>query len=184
MSTIKVTGDLEELALTLQARGGSLRPALGAGAAAVKRTVQDFYRSLPSRSGFYKSQVAGEKVAITELTDAHAVVTLDSYEIAHRINGGTVRPLAPRRALAIPLNDEARAAGYPSNNRIPGVFKPKGTNVLAVKNEGSESFRVLWALVASVTHRPDPSAAVPSAMLQSAASDAMRSAILRALRGR
>ena len=181
---IKINSDLTDLANGLAAAGGSLRPALAAGAAAVKRTVEDFYRSRPSRSGFFKKCVEGGKVAVTSLTDTSAKVTVDSYELAHHIRGGVIRPIPPRTALAIPVTDEARAAGYPSNNRIPGLFRPKGTRVLAVKMEGSEAFRVLYVLAASVNQRPHPEAIVPAAALEAAASNAMRAAIIRALRGR
>jgi hypothetical protein len=183
MATVTLSGDLKQLAETLLARGGRLRPATAAGAAAMKRSIEDYYRGKPGK-GFFKASVAGSKVAITELQETHAVVMIDSYELAHRIKGGTVRPIAPRRALAIPRTDEARAAGYPSNNRIPGVFHPKGTRVLAVKNPGSDSFRALWALVPSVTHRPHPEDDVPLGIIRTAAEPAMRDAILRALRGR
>jgi hypothetical protein len=173
--------DLADLAARLRAAGGSLRPALAAGAAALARAIQDHYRSRPSRSGFWARQVAGGKVQVASLTEERAVVTIDSYELAHKVRGGTVRPIAPRKALAIPLTDEARLAGYPSNNRIPGLFRPKGTRVLAVKNPGSDSFRALWALVPSVTHRADPGALPPEAALRAASTEAMRQTIVRAL---
>lgn len=178
---ISLSSELTSLASRVSGAGGSLRPALAAGAAAVARAVGDFYRAKPSRSGFWSRMVSGSAIQVTSLSDTAAVITLDSYEIAHRIKGGTVRPIAPRKFLAIPLNDEARAAGYPSNNRIPDLFVPKGTRVLAAPNPDG-TFRALWALVASVTHRPDPSSAVPDALLAAAAEPAMRDAILRALK--
>lgn len=180
---IRVSSDLAGLAARLTAAGGTLRPAVAAGAAAVKRALEDFYRAMPGKS-FYRDAVAGNKVAVAEIRDSSATVTIDSRELAHHIRGGTVRPIPPRKALAIPVTDEARAAGYPSNNRIPGVFHPKGTRVLAVKNAGSESFRVLWVLAASVTHRPHPEAQPDEARLASAAEPVMREAILRALKRR
>lgn len=175
---IRISADIKDF--SSRVASGKLRAALAAGAVAVRRAIEDFYRAKPSSSGFYARQVAGGRVAVTSLSDTRSVITHDSYEIAHRIRGGTVRPIPPRRALAIPLTPEARAAGYPSNNRIPGLFRPKGTRVLAVK-EG-DGIRALWALSASVTHRPDPSSAVPPQTLSSAASSAMRDAILLALR--
>lgn len=187
MATVKLSGDLQELAAALRAQGGRLRPAMAAGALAVRRSVIDYYRGI-SKNGFYASQASEEKVQVTALEESHAQVTVDSFELAHKITGGDVYPIPPRRNLAIPLTDEARAAGYPSNKRIPGVFRPghvkgvpnSGKHVLAVKD--GKGFRALWALVEKVTHQPDPKAQIPMGTLDDAASNAMREAIVRAMR--
>lgn len=181
MAQIRLSGDLPALAAALRAAGGSLRPVISGGAYAIVNAIKAHYRSKPGKS-FFQSVVSGDKVFVDKLDDSQAIIKINSYELAHRIKGGTVRPIPPRRALAIPLTEEARAAGYPSDKRIRGVFRPKGTNVLAVKD--GDGFRALWALVASVTHRPRPEDAVPEGVLQAAAEPVMRDAILRALRNK
>lgn len=187
MAVIKLSGDLQRLAGVLVGQGGRLRPALASGAVALRSALIGYYRSI-SAGGFYASMVSEDRIAITALDETRAEVTIDSPQLAHKITGGDVYPIPPRQNLAIPLTAEARAAGYPSNRRIRGVFRPghvkgvpnSGKHVLAVKD--GTGFRVLWALASKVHHEPDPRAIVPDAVLSGDAEMAMREAILRALR--
>ena len=187
MAQIRLSGDLKTLAEKLSGQGGRLRPVMAAGAASARLAIVEYYRSI-SQHGFYASQANSEKVAITALGETRAEITIDSYELVHKIKGGDVYPLPPRHNISVPLTDEARAAGYPSNRRIKGVFRPghikgvpnSGKHVLAVKD--GKGFRVLWALAEKVTHRPDPKAEIPAELLEAAAEGVMRSELLNALK--
>lgn len=166
---------LLDLAARLAPGSQPVARAVAEGAAELKALVERHY-SETSTGGWRKSHVSGGQVGITAGTTG-AAVSIDSKELAHLIRGGTVRPTAPRKALAIPLTAEARAAGNPSNKRIPDVFHPKGTRILARKRADG-ALEALWALCAQVTHRAHPEYAPDMA----AAADSVKAAIDRSLR--
>jgi hypothetical protein len=91
-----------------------------------------------------------------------AIVTITHPGFAHKVEGGEVYP-SEARYLAIPLTAEASKAGYPRDKAIPGVFRPKGHDVLGISKDGH--FISLWALKRHVTHREDPTALPPTATL-------------------
>lgn len=154
------------------------RPILAAGAKAVEAAIRTSFRAMPSRSGFFAAQVNAGKVQTTELTDEHAVVSVDSRELAHYISGGTIFPIPPRKALAIPLTDAARAAGYPSNKRIDGIFMLKGKRGVnpTLCATGGYGLIAHWVLVPSVTTPAHPDA-WPQAAIEADAQVAMQAAL-------
>lgn len=156
---------------------GAIRPRaiLAAGAKAAEAAIRRHFRGMPSRSKFFASSVAGGKVQVSELTDAQAVVTIDSRELAHYIGGGKVEPVHGR-ALAIPVSDRAREAGYPSAGRIPDLFmrKSDGGRATLCTSDGAV-LETHYVLVASVTHQPHPDA-WPGAAIEATAHSAMQRA--------
>lgn len=155
------------------------RAILAAGAKAVESAIRRHFRAMPSRSGFFAAQVAEGKVQTTSLTDDAAEVDVDSRELAHYVAGGRVEPIPPRRALSIPLTDEARAAGYPSAGRIPGLFLLRtklGQNNhragLLCTTDGAY-LEAHYALVPYVDHDPHPGA-WPAAAIEAEAQAAMQ----------
>ena len=159
------------------------RALLGAGAKAIERTIRRAFRSLPSRSGFFEEMVAGGRVTTPVLTDDEAVVKVDSRELAHYIRGGPVRPLPPRKALAIPQTQRARDAGSPSLGNIPDLFmvKRRGKNPLLCATEGKHLV-AHYALVGGVTHRPHPEH-WPEAEIRNSAAKAMQQELEHQLSG-
>ncbi len=147
----------------------STRRLLRAAGLAAVASIRRHFRAIPSRSGFFHEQVAGGKVDVTEVTESQATVTVDSRELAHYVRGGTVRPIPPRKALAIPVSDRARAAGYPSDGRIRDLFllPPKsaagGRAGLLCTTEGKR-LEVHYVLMGAVTHKGHPGAWPPPAL--------------------
>ncbi len=166
------------LAAKLQPGGQVAARAVNEGAAELKALVERHYKET-SVGGWRKGQTDKGQVSVTRADPSAmaAEVTIDSKELAHLIRGGTVRPTPPRKALAIPLTEEARAAGNPGNKRIPDVFRPKGTRILARKGPDG-ALQALWALASQVTHRAHPEYEPGAAAL----SGGVKAAIDRSLR--
>lgn len=165
------------------------RAILAAGAKAAEAAIRSHFRAMPSRSGFFAAQVAEGKVQTTSLTADAAEVEVDSRELAHYIAGGRVEPIPPRRALAIPLTDEARAAGYPSAGRIPNLFLLRtklGQNNrragLLCTTDGTY-LEAHYALVPFAEHDPHPDA-WPAAAIEAEARTAMQISFDAQLAGR
>lgn len=61
----------------------------------------------------------------TKTTDTTATVVVSDPALAAKINGATIKPRPPHRALAIPMSAAAYAIGSPgnpTNTKIPGLF--------------------------------------------------------------
>lgn len=168
---MKFTFDLPSREFKLNARA-----ILARGAKAAEAVIVRHFRARPSRSDFFARQVDGT-VNTTELTDTHAVVSVASRELAHYIDGGTVRPIPPRKALAIPISERARRAGSPSVGMIPDLFmlKRPGKPPLLCTTEG-KTLTMHYVLVKSATHVPHRDA-WPTAEIQTEAFAAMQAAL-------
>ena len=120
----------------------------------------------------------------TKLTDEEAVVEVASRELAHYIHGGPVRPLPPRKALAIPLTERARRAGSPSLGNIKDLFlvKTKGRKPLLCTMEGKR-LEAHYVLVKSVTHKGHQDK-WPQGEIESGALAAMKAELGRQVGGR
>jgi len=155
---------------------GLVRPReiLAAGAKAAEAAIRRHFRGLPSRSGFFKAQVAGGRVQVSELTEEQAVVTVDSRELAHYIGGGRIEPVHGR-ALAIPVSDRARAAGYPSAGRIPGLFMRKEAGRATLCTTEGKVLETHYVLAGAVEQDPHPEA-WPEEAIGEAARGAMQRA--------
>lgn len=167
-------------------------PILAAAAQAVMREVRkNFLRreGEPNRMGWAKKHFwkreGFDKTTVALVTDEVAVVQVASVKIAHKLLGGTIRPGPGRKALAIPLTEEAYAAGSPRLKVINGLFHPKGTNFLATMNFGrdgaADELVLQYMLVKQVTQAPDPRTLPDAETLGAAAGKAAGAALRRQL---
>jgi len=108
---------LRRLASRLTPGGSAATAAVQAGAAALQLAVERHYRHT-SQGGFRKAHVSKGQVSLTT-TPTTASVNINSKELAHLILGGRVVPVPPRKAPAIPLTPEARAAALEALSRNP-----------------------------------------------------------------
>jgi len=110
-------------------------------------------------SGFWAREGAG-KTALSRVTEHSAEVVISSPAIAHKIEGGTIRPKRAR-LLAIPASARAYSAGSPSAGRWASgelfLVKPRGKNPFLATGSGDTITPQYW-LVPRVTHQPDPDA--------------------------
>lgn len=194
MITITVHGNAESvLSATAQAAANS-RPLLGAAQAAVVDGLKRHFLARngePNRMGWAKRNLwtteGVEKTAPGALTATSAEVRVSSPIIAHKLTGGTIRPGPGRRALAIPVDEEAYLAGQPSLKVIPNLklvkVGPKGrqTAVLA-QDTGHDQLEIKYRLVPAVTQPADPRTLPPPDTLAQAAGDAAAAALARQVR--
>jgi hypothetical protein len=123
------------------------------------------------RSHFWNRRVA-QKTALTNIEARSATVTIASPELLHKIKGGVVRPKRGK-TLAIPANGLAYKLGGPrasgrdyqflllaQGNLVGALINLQSTSisigkkgVKAGKERGGD---VMYWLVRSVTHKPNP----------------------------
>lgn len=149
---------------------------------------------------FWNRQVRS-KVILTSVTSTTAVVTVDSPEAVHRIEGGTIRPKRAK-TLAIPANADAYRTGSPREadidqleylplhqgnlvgaliRRFQTIIRKTKTAYKAVKEVGGEVF--YW-LVRKVTTRAHPEEQPNREKLNAAVIDEARKLFARILRTR
>lgn len=131
----------------------------------------------PNARGWPKAHFwarAGRRnTALNFYNDTEAVVSIASEAIAHKLEGGEVRPKRGR-ALAIPNSAEAYKAGQPSSMNkdmlefIPlnmgglvGMLVERQHDVLRKTKKGfkqgeKRGGKIWYWLMAKVTHKPDP----------------------------
>ena len=95
--------------------------------------------------------------AFAAATDTAAKVNVSDPAFAQKVHGGTIRPVEAK-SLAIPLREEAKIAGRPRAQLIPGLFilKTHGRAYLARRED--RALRFYYKLVKSVTQQADPRA--------------------------
>ncbi len=125
--------------------------------------------------------------AMTELTDTRAVVSIDSPELAHKLEGGTIVPKRAK-ALSIPLSGDAYKAGSASlfPRPLTMVNRP-GKPPLLVETGvigKSKKWHIHYILLKSVTHRPDPDALPKPETISQAVLARGRALLDRVLRAR
>ena len=165
------------------------RALVAAAAGSVANSLRRHFRSrnaMPNAMGWPKknfwNREGAEKVAIQDVAADSATVVVASAAIAHKVTGGTIRPGAGRKMLAIPLSAEAYRAGGPALGVIPGLFLvvrkgAMGRAFLAVKD--GDEIKVHYLLKASVTQAADPMALPPLEAMEQAAGRAAASALRR-----
>jgi phage gpG-like protein len=148
---------------------------------------------------FWNRQVRS-KVALTEVTADRAMVTIDSPELVHRIQGGTIRPKRAK-TLAIPANAEAYRAGSPreanvdqldylplhQGNLVGALIRRFQTIIKKTKKgySGKEVGGEVWYwLVRSVTTKPHPEELPDRAILGAHILSEARNVLARILRTR
>ena len=111
------------------------------------------------RSHFWK-KVVHDATAVARVTETTATVRVASYEFAHKVKGGNIRPKR-KRALAIPLTAKAAKAGSPRlwKIRFPDnpLFRPKGWDMLFAA-KGKKSVIAHYLLRNKVKQFADPRA--------------------------
>lgn len=167
-----VTSELNRIAKVV----GNPRKVLAACGKELEIGLRDHFATLEARGNkkgwqskhFWNRQVA-QHTALTSVTNTEAVVTVDSPEYVHKITGGTIVPKRGR-ALALPANEQAYAAGSPrelgsdflqyvpikANSNLIGFLKERSHSDLESKQQ--RGGRVWYWLLKKVTHRPDPNA--------------------------
>lgn len=122
----------------------------------VARDAEGNRRGWP-RSHFW-SQIR-RATAFAGANDVAAKVSISDPRLAHKVHGGTIRPVEAK-SLAIPLRPEAKVAGLPRARLIPGLFllvsRARGVAFLARRED--RALRLYYKLVKSITHQPDPRA--------------------------
>ncbi len=160
---VKIEDRASDLIRRIADRAAARAPALFADLGkALERDLRDHFRALEGRgnekgwpSKHFFIREGADRTALTSYSAGGAVVGIASAAMAHRLRGGTVRPKRGRR-LAIPLNEEAYKKGSPREwDDRTALFHPGGTRILARKLDGGR-LEAMYALVASVTHRPRP----------------------------
>lgn len=139
------------------------------------KIFREFDSSKPNAQGwprkhFWNRRVA-QKVALTQVTDTTATMTIASPELIHKIKGGTVTPKRGS-TLAIPANAEASRMGPRASGKdYTFLLLAQGNLVGALLNVMSQSIsfgkkgvrrgkekggEVMYWLVRKVTHKPHP----------------------------
>ena len=126
------------------------------------------------RTGYWGDAAGG---VTTEVTDAHAVVTIHKEGAALHYYGGVVYPV-DARALAIP--QVARAAGKRPGEFDPGRDKlalvwPKGSTTGTLRDR--ETGEVVYLLVSHATIKADETVLPTEEELRDAAFDAMEAVL-------
>jgi len=145
----------------------------------------------PNAKGFKRSNYwsqAAESVTSRVEGDA-AVAEVRKEGVRLRLLGGTVRPKAGKRALAIPA-DPSVAGIWPSEygGKRGGVktflLWRKGENrgFIGTAVKGQKEPKVLWWLVSKTQHKPDPTALPEMSAMVAAVERACRG-VLRTLGG-
>lgn len=135
--------------------------AVGLGARRMREHFRKLNGSRSPNSNFYAREGAQKTLAEVDEDGGGGAVVVESYLIAHKLRGGTVRPVKAR-ALAIPLTPWARRQGSPGKG-IQGVFlaKTKSGNALLMRSTGDGKAEPAWVLKKSVRHRPRPETIPP-----------------------
>lgn len=165
-TTITIDDRATPMLQRLGAQLGRPRPIIEAAAQATVVELQKHFLARnrePNKRGWPKqnfwTKEGRNKTAIAEQGDAHAVVSVASPAIAHRLRGGTITPKRGKY-LAIPLTPEAYKAGSPREGGMSGlVFAGgyQGRTAFLGRREGQfGSLTRHYLLVRSVTHAPDP----------------------------
>jgi len=98
--------------------------------------------------------------ALTSVTPTEAVVTVGGAEgsiLLHKINGGLVRA-KEAGALAIPLTNQAKRAGYARHFPKPLTLIKRRVGPPLLVEISRQKFTPHYVLKKSVFHRPDPKA--------------------------
>lgn len=139
----------------------------------------------PNAKGWKRSNYwsqAGESVTSRVEGDA-AVAQIAKEGVLLHWKGGTVRPKAGHKALAIPA-DSSVAGKWPSEGTSVKTFlawsKKKDFGFIA--ESGKRPLRVLWWLKRETHHKPDPTTLPDTATMETAVQRACKS-VLRALTG-
>jgi hypothetical protein len=139
------------------------------------------------RSHFWHNEVS-QRMTIGATTPTRGEVDIASAPYAHKISGGLVRPNPPRKALAIPLNSDAKRLIRPAlvkgNTDFKFVPLDRGRvrgMIFKTKRRGKKVVASVpyWILVAFVTHRPDPTAEPDPKKVTEAVGAAADSAYIR-----
>ena len=138
------------------------RAALGA--------LRSYHRRFDARGGWRKGQTEGGSDFgnaiirgwnVARVSSSSVQITNTAPYYRHKIRGGTIRAKRAKY-LTIPLVPEAKGRFAEQFERFTGkrLFRPKGTNVLAVK-QGS-GIKPIYALRESVRQKAVPGALPPS----------------------
>jgi hypothetical protein len=193
MMRISVTTDASEARKLLVrvegtlARPRALNDALGRRLA---RELQGHFRErnrTPNRLGGARTNfwntVAGA-TALTEVTDAGAVVSIAERRFRIHLFGGTVRPTGGRKWLTIPLVAEAHGRRVSQYEADTGrkLFIPKGGRVLMEKTD-ERTVRAVYALRRQATVPKDERALPPMRDLARALTETGEGWISREMQG-
>jgi hypothetical protein len=172
----EITPQLEQIGRTF-----STRRILAAAGKTLEVALTEHFRALDARGnsrGWFRSHFWSRRVAdktlLSFVGQKRAVVTIDSPEYVHKLNGGWVRPGEGKRALAIPATSQAKAAGSPREAAVQQLrFVPlkTGNPDLAgmlvrtmrsdIQTRQISGGDVWYWLLRRVYHRADPAAQPP-----------------------
>lgn len=127
----------------------------------VRRNFMKLNSIRSSRSNFYRQEGDAKTTSEVEADGLSGRIVVASYKMAHKLTGGTVRPVNAR-SIAIPLSDWARDVSRRQESRLgqrddlrfhlSRNKKPILWQVLKGTDEEVPAF----LLMKSVTHKPHP----------------------------
>lgn len=152
---------------TLKNKWAKPRKFLSLASGVVAKLVRDNFRRLNAERmqhghDFYKTEGAQKTHSKVDKGGDSATVWVDSYQMHHKLKGGTVKPR--RKFLAIPVSEWAKWRKQTPGD-IYGIdlfVSRKGAPFLAREGKDGRPLRGAdWILVRSVTHKPHPEVIPP-----------------------
>ena len=114
----------------------------------------------------------GKAKTVAESGSNVAIVRVESYKMAHKLRGGTVRAKNVKM-VAIPVTELAKQRGISQSKwrNAPELFliKSKRGNLLLMSGKTRSELQAHFVLLRSVTHKPRPEVIPEKSRLESAA---------------
>lgn len=119
-----------------------------------------------------------------ETTDDTATVTVSDPAMMAKLHGATIRPGPGKKALAIPMREEAYGV-QPRSGIIPGLFvwRSNATGKAFLAAQQGKALRIYYLLLPRVTVPRDPRSLPPDEALSSSARNRVQSYLQRTLGG-
>lgn len=174
-------------ALLGRVSGGFVRRAMslivGEAAQLVRRNFMRLNSRRSPQSNFYRREGEAKTGSEVSPDGSRGAVTVASYQMAHKLTGGTVRPVRAK-SIAVPITDWAKAVSREQSSRLSQradlqyVRSRRGKPMLWRIVDG-EATEPAFVLLKSVKHKPHPDVLPGSAELTAAAEKAAKIATER-----
>lgn len=192
MDAITLHVTLPKLPPVLKDPAGAVRDMLDASARAMSNALIRHFRAKnakPNAKGWkrsnYWSRAADSVTHRVEGSTAIAEIRKEGVKL--HLLGGTVRPRAGHKAVAIPADPSVAGiwpSEYSGKKGSVATFlvwkKGESSGFIAEKGSDPEHPRILWWLTGATHHKPDPTTLPENAQLEAAVTRACNS-VLRAL---
>lgn len=196
---IEITIDREDVSPCLRELYDAMRPevVLKLAGKSVEKTLRDHFlerNNKPNAKGWPKRGLWGdiaERTAMGAVTAEEVTVTVSHPALAHKIAGGTIKPGAGKKYLALPATAAAYAAGSPSEGATPMLKVALAYNaaighwmkaLIVDENESAKNKAgptVWYWLARKATHKAEPDAMPSDTTLEDAAIETIERALQR-----